>query len=278
MMTNSENHNEDRAFTIDYVNFLGSYIKGIHTQSTWELTYVEVSGGHMIIGHDTEAIESGMLVLIPPGIPHGWKFPDNKVVSAISLFFTSDTLERIAEAIPETGECVRSILKQTSVMIYDPLRGKRIGRNLKESAFENNLKRIPAVLSILLDISDFSDGRVTGEDSHKSPVQRKMDMIAAFVRSNFQKNITLGETAEVLKLNKTSLCAFIRRNIGMTFSEFVNKHRLESAQHLLRTTELPVAQIAYEVGLSSGSYLNRIFKRAYGVSPRAFRKHHSQDI
>ena len=44
------------------------------------------------------------------------------------------------------------------------------------------------------------------------------------------------------------------------------------AEHLLRTTARPVLEISEEVGFGSVSSLNRQFLRAYGLSPRAFRR------
>jgi transcriptional regulator GlxA family with amidase domain len=46
---------------------------------------------------------------------------------------------------------------------------------------------------------------------------------------------------------------------------------MQRARKLLRTTRLGIEQIAQAVGYSSGVTFDRIFKRAYGITPSEFR-------
>jgi AraC-like DNA-binding protein len=63
----------------------------------------------------------------------------------------------------------------------------------------------------------------------------------------------------------------IKSHTGMTYSAFLHHIRLEMASHLLRTTKLPVEQIAGEVGYHNVSYFYRIFMEKYGTTPHKFR-------
>jgi AraC family transcriptional regulator len=47
--------------------------------------------------------------------------------------------------------------------------------------------------------------------------------------------------------------------------------RSEQAQRLLKETDLPLAQIALECGFANQSHLTLVFKRLFGVTPRAYR-------
>jgi AraC family 4-hydroxyphenylacetate 3-monooxygenase operon regulatory protein len=49
---------------------------------------------------------------------------------------------------------------------------------------------------------------------------------------------------------------------------------MERARSLLTLTSSPVSEIAYQVGFRSPFYFTRVFKRAAGMSPAAFRKRH----
>lgn len=60
-------------------------------------------------------------------------------------------------------------------------------------------------------------------------------------------------------------------SVGMGPQQYIIHVRLSMAEHLLRTTEKPILDIAGEVGFHSLSSFNRLFLKAYGCSPRAFR-------
>ena len=62
-----------------------------------------------------------------------------------------------------------------------------------------------------------------------------------------------------------------RRIFGETPHQYLISRRLERSRHLLRTTELSVAEICLEVGFSSVGSFTTTFTRRVGVSPTTFR-------
>jgi AraC-like DNA-binding protein len=66
----------------------------------------------------------------------------------------------------------------------------------------------------------------------------------------------------------------IKSHTGMTYLAFLHHIRLETAAHLLRTTQFPVEQIAEEVGYHNVTYFYRIFMEKYGITPHKFRIKH----
>jgi AraC-like DNA-binding protein len=66
----------------------------------------------------------------------------------------------------------------------------------------------------------------------------------------------------------------IKSHTGMTYVAFLHHIRLEAASHLLRTTKLPMEQIAEEAGYHNVTYFYRIFMEKYGITPHKFRTKH----
>ena len=64
----------------------------------------------------------------------------------------------------------------------------------------------------------------------------------------------------------------MRKHMDITPSEFINQLRLNFACGLLKSTQEPIINIAYESGFESLSYFNRLFKKQFNVTPREFRK------
>jgi len=60
--------------------------------------------------------------------------------------------------------------------------------------------------------------------------------------------------------------------MGISFSSYVNKARIEHAQRLLLDTSLPIIEIAALVGFEEQSYFSKVFKEKTNLSPGKYRK------
>jgi AraC-like DNA-binding protein len=63
-----------------------------------------------------------------------------------------------------------------------------------------------------------------------------------------------------------------RRVFGETPYQYLLSRRLERARHLLRTTEMSVAEVCLEVGFTSVGSFTTTFRKHVGVSPTTFRR------
>jgi AraC-like DNA-binding protein len=60
--------------------------------------------------------------------------------------------------------------------------------------------------------------------------------------------------------------------MGISPMQYVQHLRLEEAKRLLRSTDLPIAEIAEQVGFADALYFSRLIHRESGVSPSLFRQ------
>lgn len=94
--------------------------------------------------------------------------------------------------------------------------------------------------------------------------------------SNFNKieymRAGLSEIVSCSNYDKKYLCNVFKKYIGVTMTEYLNNIRLNYAVGLLRNTNKTISDIALELGFSSVSYFNVIFKKRYGVAPKEIRK------
>ena len=82
---------------------------------------------------------------------------------------------------------------------------------------------------------------------------------------------SLTEAAELLHCDISGLSRLVRSRTGKTYTELVQDKRLTQAAFLLRSTDRKVDDIAQTVGYENISYFHRIFRSAYGMSPRHYR-------
>ncbi len=87
-----------------------------------------------------------------------------------------------------------------------------------------------------------------------------------------QENSRLQQIAENIHLSRSECSRFFHKATGQSLFEYINALRLNKSTELLLKTDLPIAQIAYEVGFGSQSYFCQKFHSAKGCSPEQFRK------
>jgi AraC family cel operon transcriptional repressor len=64
----------------------------------------------------------------------------------------------------------------------------------------------------------------------------------------------------------------LRRAVGLTATELVNRMRLDHAAAALRMAEKPVLAIAQEVGMPHAGHFYRCFRARFGLAPAAYRR------
>lgn len=95
------------------------------------------------------------------------------------------------------------------------------------------------------------------------------------VRENFaNEGFTVDDIWRSLGMNRTKLYAFVKEKTGISLGVYVRRMRLEEAARLLLTTDMPVAEVAFAVGISSPAYFARAFKEQYSVSPTEYIRQH----
>lgn len=94
----------------------------------------------------------------------------------------------------------------------------------------------------------------------------------AYIKAHLTEKLSLDEVAEHVYLSKSYFCRIIKDELGCTFTEYVNRLRVERSKILLTGTGMPIAEIACAVGFDDQSYFNRIFKKQTGIAPGSYRK------
>ena len=98
----------------------------------------------------------------------------------------------------------------------------------------------------------------------------RMIEIMNYVQANYI-DITLDDLAEKFFLSKPYLSKYIKEKSGMTFGDLVKKIRMKKAKALLKSSNMTVENIAMSVGYQNVEHFNRLFKKAYNMTPMQFR-------
>lgn len=112
--------------------------------------------------------------------------------------------------------------------------------------------------------------KAADEENEKvaSEIARQMEENQLFCR----RRISIAEFATELSIPEHRLRKVINKEMNFrNFNQFLNHYRLAEATKRLRETSLPISTIALDVGYSTLSSFNSVFKNQYGITPTEFR-------
>ncbi len=95
-----------------------------------------------------------------------------------------------------------------------------------------------------------------------------------YIDENYSRDFSLTVLAEIAGISPQHLCRVFREAMNMRPGEYLTKKRLRESRRLLRTSDLPIAEVAARSGFSDSGYFGTVFRKHEGVTPAEYRKIH----
>ena len=97
------------------------------------------------------------------------------------------------------------------------------------------------------------------------------DEIAAFLRANDFRPVTLSELGTQFKYHPNHINRVFKRRYGSTLLQYHMDLRLRKAKELLRFSHENIGEIALKCGFEDLNYFSRVFRQNEGITPSRFR-------
>lgn len=94
----------------------------------------------------------------------------------------------------------------------------------------------------------------------------------AYMERHCCERISRDDVARAAGFAPSHFSSLVRRESGSTFTELLNRMRVDRAAELLSRTDRPLSLIALETGFTDQSYFTKVFKRYRKVAPLQYRK------
>ncbi|MDR2955983.1 MAG: response regulator [Prevotella sp.] len=91
------------------------------------------------------------------------------------------------------------------------------------------------------------------------------------------EDFSVESLADILSISRSNLQRKVKVISGMTPGEYLRNYRLRKACQLLIESNMRINEVAFEVGFSSASYFNKVFYKAYNMTPTEFIASHIAD-
>jgi len=96
--------------------------------------------------------------------------------------------------------------------------------------------------------------------------------ILAYVNAHYHEELALNACADRFHMSTHHITRLFQKYMGMGFTDYKNKIRLDHAKRLLRETDGSIKEICHAVGFSNLNYFYRLFKEAGGTTPKAYQE------
>jgi AraC family transcriptional regulator len=101
---------------------------------------------------------------------------------------------------------------------------------------------------------------------------RQMQRITDYILTHLDEKLSLEALAQQVGFSAYHFTYLFRQTTGKTPHQFVLDKRLEQARQLLKATDLPLSQVALDVGFQNQSHFTQAFKSRLGMTPRQYRR------
>jgi AraC-like DNA-binding protein len=250
-----------------------------HFHDEYELHLITATSGKAFVGDWIGPFQPGHLVLCGPRPPHNWismDMPEGGVAQRdLVIQFAHGPIAHAAEQIPELAE-VMAMLDRSRLGIEFFGLSERAVQHWHAVKAAHGVQRLTAFCAYLGDLAQGTDYRLLssvrmqGEDDDAGTDQ--VNALVNRITRDFAQPLAAGELAAELGMSESRFSRFFRRATGNTFTDFVNRIRVNRAGQLLMETDRQVTHICYEVGFNNIANFNRRFLEIKGVTPSEFRR------
>ena len=247
-----------------------------HFHPEYEIVYVESETGIRHIGDHISKYEGSDLALIGPNIPHlNFDYGVRTTVDTVVVQMKEHFLGVPFFALPEIAG-INDLFERAKTGLAFYGETKRLaGEKLKQLTSLSHFDQLITLLQVfqLLTESKETIELKTRPIAHISVLkeQQRLHKIYHFIETHYHHSINVNEVAKLSHLTTAAFCRYFKKSTHLTFTDFLNQHRINQAKKLLLQKK-SVSEACYESGFENLSHFNKTFKKITGENPTTFKK------
>ncbi len=217
-----------------------------------QLFFVNEGRGYLIIDGERHVLEVGDLMCLPADTPHTYGSEDGTLVTSWIAFVGGGAAPLLtyfgaAPAIYR-GRGRGGVFAKALLALYGEMEDTASAARLSLAAFGA--------------VNSFFEEAIA---DRATPAER----IKAYLERHFDERLTLEDIFAGYGASHSKLSADFKRRFGMTVFEMLTDIRLRHARQLLESDPtLKSAEVGAQCGFTDGSYFCKMYRRAFGKSPR----------
>lgn len=228
------------------------------------------------IGDIEHVTQQPTLLIIPPGIPHGFRFAQDVMGDVISVRL-DEMPTPLQDRVTTFATGTPAIFAQSDTAFFDQVAGAvaQLAETYR-SVSPNRATLLVTLLDLItLYLADDKRNQSAIAAAKKTPGRARTDIQAerfcALLEANYQSQWAVADYAAEVGISAPHLTRICTTVLGAPPNELVRQRRMIEAKRLLEYTALSVSQIADRCGFRDPAFFSRSFKSSVGTTPKAFR-------
>ena len=237
-----------------------------HSHEFWQIDLCEKGDAQLKVGDSRFQISAGDIVIISPGLPHRFQYPQGREFTCWSFKF--DTAESAAPQIvpvcdDESRKERKAIIESVALMCRAFFPEKLLNSHMNFAVSGT----IPSV-SILESFISGIVRRWFFERDDKSDTLAYE--ITQYVYRKGGAAVTVEEIAEHLGYSAGYLRILARQKCGEATKTLIDRARIRVAKKLLLYSDMRINELSDTMGFADWKYFSRFFRKYTGMSPREY--------
>jgi AraC family transcriptional regulator len=208
----------------------------------------------LLIGDTQLEITPGSVGIIPPGVSHEYHYrgrsehlyahfnlraPSGDAVPIAALQDLGTEFTPLCERFEHAIHVFRSRPAQSEARVWD----------------------------VLWELSE----RTTRSEQRQTRRHVALERACRVIQARISEPLSLADLATPAGVSPAHLTRLFRAEMGLTATDYLRRCRLERALHLLTRSDVPIKEVACEVGIPDLHAFNKAIRRGYSLSPRELR-------
>lgn len=245
------------------------YQIGPHRHKVWEL-YLQVNGTTQWLSDgQVYDLEPSHFFAVPPGVEH---CQSSLPPTTHHIYFAALDVKRAGSEFPRIdlswADGTGCIHIPDAYSLMAPF--AQLARELTNDLPQPELGVLLSVEHLLLEVSRVlgPGGRGRALSSRHPAVSRACQVLEQHPEMPW----TLGRLASEVGLSPNYFAQLFSEEVGCPPHRYLADQRIRRAKDVLARTDVPITDLAYELGFSSSQHFARVFKAHTGCSARVYRK------
>ncbi|HLW00115.1 MAG TPA: helix-turn-helix domain-containing protein [Ktedonobacterales bacterium] len=246
---------------------------GVHWHEFYEVHFILAGSGMHLLNGTTQRLLPGALFLLTPADFHALTPHPGQPLELFNVVFTEEVLSAELRQLLFASEDQLFALVEEECRTALEAEFRRLQTEAAEQRAGYQLIMRATLERLLVDLS-----RRCAQASHSSgralasPHQQSLHQALTYIQHHFREPLSLDEVARQAGLSPHYFSECFHKTTGLTFQGYVQDLRLRFASALLGVSQVPVTTIAASAGFASLAHFERVFKRRFGQSPRAYQR------
>ena len=100
--------------------------------------------------------------------------------------------------------------------------------------------------------------------------------IVDYINWRIRERLPVSEIAAYFGYNEKYITTFFKKISGTSLKSYITERKMDLAKAMLADSNMPIAQIGYDIGFSDNHNFSNAFKKATGQSPSDYRSSYAE--